>query len=50
MMIILAAAAGVAAAGAWLRRAVVPVQIAYTAGWHAERRCARLRAGAARRR
>jgi hypothetical protein len=38
--------AGVAAAGAWLRWAVVPVRIAYDLGRFSERQCARIRAGA----
>ena len=38
--------AGVAAAGAWLRWAVVPVRIAYGLGRISERQCARIRAGA----
>ena len=37
--------AGVAAAGAWLRWAVVPVRIAYDLGRLSERQCARIRAG-----
>jgi hypothetical protein len=47
MIIILAAVASLAAAGPWLRWAVVPVTIAYTAGRLAERQCARLRASEA---
>ena len=34
--------AGVAAAGAWLRWAVVPVRIAYDLGRLSERQCARI--------
>ena len=37
--------AGVAAAGAWLRWAVVPVRIAYDLGRLSERQCARIRVG-----
>ena len=46
MIIIVACVAGVAAVGAWLRWAVVPVRIAYGLGRLAERQCARIRAGA----
>lgn len=47
MITFLAAITAAVAAGAWLRWAVVPVKIAYTAGRQVERQCARLRAGAA---
>jgi hypothetical protein len=47
MIIIVVCVAGLAAAGAWLRWAVVPVRIAYGLGRLAERQCARIRAGAA---
>lgn len=47
MIIIVVCVAGVAAAGAWLRWAVVPVRIAYEIGRLAERQCARIRVGAA---
>jgi len=46
MIIIALCVAGVAAVGAWLRWAVVPVRIAYGLGRLAERQCARIRAGA----
>ena len=46
MIIIAVCVAGVAAAGAWLRWAIVPVRIAYGLGRLAERQCARIRAGA----
>jgi hypothetical protein len=45
MMNIVVFVAGVAAAGAWLRWAVVPVRIAYDLGRISERQCARIRAG-----
>jgi hypothetical protein len=47
MITLIAAITGTAAVGVWLRWAVAPVRIAYTAGRQAERVCARLRAGAA---
>ena len=47
MITLLAAITAAAVAGAWLRWALVPVKIAYTAGRQVERQCARLRAGAA---
>jgi len=47
MIIAVVCVAGLAAAGAWLRWAVVPVKIAYDLGRLAERQCARIRAGAA---
>jgi hypothetical protein len=47
MINIVVVVAGVAAAGAWLRWAVVPVRIAYDLGRLSERQCARIRAGAA---
>jgi hypothetical protein len=47
MIIVVVCVAGLAAAGAWLRWAVVPVRIAYGLGRLAERQCARIRAGAA---
>ena len=46
-MIIVVVVTGVAAAGAWLRWAVVPVRIAYGLGRLSERQCARIRADAA---
>jgi hypothetical protein len=46
MIMIVVSVAGVAAAGAWLRWAVVPARIAYGLGRLAERQCARIRAGA----
>ena len=49
MITILATLASVAAAGAWLRWAVVPVKIAYDLGRQAERLCAGSRGSAARR-
>jgi hypothetical protein len=47
MITLLAVITGTVAGGAWLRWAVVPVTIAYTAGRLAERQCARLRASGA---
>lgn len=46
MINIVVVVAGVAAGGAWLRWAVVPVKIAYDLGRLSERQCARIRAGA----
>lgn len=46
MIIILGVTAGVAAAGAWLRWAILPARIAYGLGRLAERQSARLRARA----
>jgi len=46
VIIIATCVAGVAAAGAWLRWAIVPVRIAYGLGRLSERQCARIRAGA----
>lgn len=45
MINIVVLVAGIAAAGAWLRWAVVPVRIAYDLGRISERQCARIRAG-----
>jgi len=46
MINIVLVVAAVAAAGAWLRWAVIPVRIAYDLGRLSERQCARIRAGA----
>jgi hypothetical protein len=46
MINIVVVVAAVAAAGAWLRWAVIPVRIAYDLGRLSERQCARIRDGA----
>jgi len=46
MINIVLVVAAVAAAGAWLRWAVIPVRIAYDLGRLSERQCARIRASA----
>jgi hypothetical protein len=48
MITILATVASVAAAGAWLRWAVIPVKIAYDLGRQVERLCAGSRSSASR--
>lgn len=48
MIAVLATVASLAAAGAWLRWAVLPVMIAYDLGRQAERMCAGIRSSGSR--